>query len=132
MELIDKHKKKVLIWYRFIAEKSKILKILRSYRICEFSTKNNEAFGNGEYDIMICSPKSAGTGVDISSADVSIYINFFDSFPDLIQSYYRISKHGDKTQKYIYEILIDHSKIRQSYRKRKTKNKIYQDMYGNS
>lgn len=132
-KILKRHREqKIIVWYRYKYEKELLTSRFNFLDLYVFSTKANEEFSQADKGVMLCHPKSAGTGVDISSADVSIYINFFDSFIDLVQSHYRMSKHGDKTEKIIYEILLDHPRIRRSFRERNKKQKRYKGLYGNS
>lgn len=99
----------VVVWYRYIEERKILEEMLGEYySIRKFSKRNLIDFRNREFDIMLCHPRSAGAGVDISCADVSIFITPNPAWIDNIQSYYRLSRYQGEEKKVIYHMTSDH------------------------
>lgn len=113
LDLINEHKTRIIVWTQFIYEQDKILGLLKNsgLRICKFNEDNRVKFNEGLIDVMLCHPKSASTGVNISGGEVSIYVGHIPNSIDLIQSMYRMSAYGDETEKKIYHLVPDDKQL---------------------
>ena len=136
INLINEHKTRIIIWTQFIYEQDKILSLLKhsDLRVCKFNEENRVKFNQGGIDVMLCHPKSASTGVNISGGEVSIYVGHIPNSIDLIQSMYRMSVYGDESEKKIYHLVPDDKvlaeKIQSILDKSKTSIKIFEHLRG--
>ena len=136
LKLLNKHKTRIIIWTQFIYEQTKILSLLENseYSVCQFNEKNRIRFNAGEVDILLCHPKSASTGVNISGGEVSIYAGHVPNSIDLIQSMYRMSVYGDESEKIIYHLVPDDKKLKSKVEgildKSKTSLQIFKHLGG--
>lgn len=115
LDLINEHKTRIIIWTQFIYEQDKILGLLKHLNLtsCKFNEENRIKFNQGGVDIMLCHPKSASTGVDISGGEVSIYVGHIPNSIDLIQSMYRMSVYGDESEKKIYHLVPEDKQLKE-------------------
>lgn len=113
LDLINTHRTRIIIWTQFIYEQDKILKLFKNseFSIAKFNEENRKKFNQGGIDILLCHPKSASTGVNISGGEVSIYVGHIPNSIDLIQSMYRMSVYGDESEKIIYHLVPDNKKL---------------------
>jgi len=136
LNLINEHKTRIIIWTQFIYEQDKVLGLLKNsgLRVAKFNEENRVKFNNGGIDVMLCHPKSASTGVNISGGEVSIYVGHIPNSIDLIQSMYRMSVYGDESEKKIYHLVpedkILDEKVRSILDKTKTSIKIFKYLGG--
>lgn len=113
LDLINEHKTRIIVWTQFIYEQDKILRLLKhsGLTVCKFNEENRVRFNQGGVDVMLCHPKSASTGVNISGGEVSIYVGHIPNSIDLVQSMYRMSVYGDESEKKIYHLVPDDKKL---------------------
>ena len=138
LDLINEHKTRIIIWTQFIYEQDKILRLLENsgLEVCKFNEENRVRFNQGGVDVMLCHPKSASTGVNISGGEVSIYVGHIPNSIDLIQSMYRMSVYGDESEKKIFHLVPDdkilNEKVRSILDKTKTSVKIFEHLGGDN
>ena len=80
--------------------------------VCKFNEENRVKFNKGGVDVILCHPKSASTGVNISGGEVSIYVGHIPNSIDLVQSMYRMSVYGDESEKKIFHLVPDDKKLK--------------------
>ncbi len=126
LDLINEHKTRIIIWTQFIYEQDKILSLLENsgLRIAKFNEDNRVKFNNGGIDVLLCHPKSASTGVNISGGEVSIYVGHIPNSIDLIQSMYRMSVYGDESEKKIYHLVPEDKQLTEKVESILDKSKI--------
>ena len=111
-ELVDflmKNNEKIIIWVRFLVEYEILLEVLKEYRVLKFSSNNLDIFDRGEADIILCHTKSAGAGVNISSANHAIYVTESRSGIDAVQSSARMTKVGNTEAKTLWFLSADNA-----------------------
>lgn len=136
MDLINEHETRIIIWTQFIYEQDKILSLLKhsGLRVAKFSEENRIKFNQGGIDVLLCHPKSASTGVNISGGEVSIYVGHIPNSIDLVQSMYRMSVYGDENEKFIYHLVPEDKtlteKVNSILDKSKTSIEIFKQLGG--
>ena len=95
-------KRRFLIWVRFNHEKELVKRTLWNFNLEEYSNKSRELFIDDKIDGLICHPKSAGEGVNLSHAKYSFFLSFDDSSITMEQAFNRMSSYKGKKNKHIY------------------------------
>lgn len=93
LELVETLPGTVLIWYNYTEERTILQCVLSSVgRVVTFRTGTPlKTLLDQSPRFILCHPKSAGAGLDLSFASASIYLGISDDFINLKQSEYRIS-----------------------------------------
>ena len=121
--------RRTVIWYKYTYEMNRIMDMLSQYHIEEYSTHALSRFNDGELDILVCHPASAGAGVDISHAQYAVFISYIPKWIDVMQAFYRLSKYGEKSDKVIYHLLADHSQDHEDFEKMANKRDATMEIY---
>ena len=90
-ETIKKTSGTILIWYNYAEEKAKVLYLLTFLgKVLEFKRgMTAEKIKQEAPRFVVCHPKSAGAGLDLSFASASIYLGVSDDYINLKQSEFR-------------------------------------------
>ena len=107
---------RIVVWVKYVYEYDLVMKYAPQ-GARKFSNKNLEEFRQGRFNILICHPRSAGAGVDISCADHAIYTTESASNIDATQSKARLSQYEGKAQKKIHYLLAKDEEIALLYDK---------------
>ena len=94
----------LIIWYLFSEERNILQSLLQTFgKVQEFNAQTPRSALKSGWDFLLCHPKSAGAGLDISHAAASIYTGVSDDFINLKQSEYRIVDQtgSDKTNYFL-------------------------------
>ena len=84
---------RIIIWVKFIEEYDRVIEALSSdFKPVKFSQKNLALFKQGVVGPIVCHPRSAGTGIDISGAKNAIYVSESPQNVDKLQSKARMSE----------------------------------------
>lgn len=110
MQILNKTgTRRVVIWYRYLYEAAGIKQLLKSVFgvvVKGYSQTHLEEFRRDEVDILLCHPKSAGAGIDISHAEAAIFVTLTPNWTALMQAFYRLAdRSGDV--KTIYHMVAD-------------------------
>lgn len=107
----------VIIWVKYVKEYEIVEKVLEGQGVERFSRAALEKFRNKELKFLICHPRSAGVGIDISCADHAIFVSETPSGIDQAQARARLCKVGSKRKKSIH-YLVPNIDISQELRAR--------------
>ena len=120
-----------VIWYNFVEERRLIIPWDRGggYQFREFSTENLKAFKKGKFQFLVCHPRSAGEGVDISFCHNAVYLSHPFSMIEYEQSLYRLSSFRAKEEKFVHHLIPDHPFYEGLFYKLKLKKKSLNDFY---
>ena len=120
-----------IIWVRFIREYDLVIQALKGYSRAKYSKKTFKAFTEGEISILVCHPKSAGVGLDMSSAHYAVFLTESLSNIDSLQASARLNVYGGAKKKVIYYLLADTPHVmkvqKTMEKKQQTTQMIYED-----
>lgn len=123
-------KRQYILWYTFEEEAAQILKAAEEMQVKVrlFSSTAVEAFKSGETQGLVCHPRSAGMGIDLSFCNHSIYTNIPASGLDHIQSAYRTVRFsgGDKFNWYL---VADHPEYLKRWKRLNEKKDELNEFY---
>ncbi len=103
---------KTIIWVRYKEEYKEVLKCLNGIRSGTYSTKNLEKFWKDELDVLVCHPRSAGCGVNISVAQNAVYITESNSNVDAMQASARLNVYEGEKKKTVYYLVANTSVVK--------------------
>ena len=130
--------KKIILWNRFIFEENVLLYggMFHGRNVYSYKRNQMSGFTRDPSGILVAHPRSAGTGIDFSMADVMIFVNEFFSQIELSQAEARMNASKDNLAlKIIYyaravdsvveSLYTDKSGERKSILKKAELNRIY-------
>ena len=105
LDTVRKHgSENVLLWCFYRQEVAYLLALFPESK--ELSSSTLQEMRQGKLRILVANPRSASVGIDVSCADVQIFVTIPHSSIDYTQSIHRLSKHGDDaTKKSLYELV---------------------------
>ena len=116
-----------IVWYNYQQELNYLCSVLAHLgSVCKF--KRGKDFAAGGPDFILCHPRSAGAGVDLSFANTSIYVSITDDFVNYKQSEYRTADQLG-THKNNYVLVAKGSIETQKFRKLQEKDRAYSKVY---
>lgn len=123
--------KRLVVWYTFSQEVIEIEDTLEQVfgaRVKTYTQKALEAFRRDEVDVLICHPKAAGAGVDISHAESCIFVSRCANWTALMQAFYRMAgwSQGGKT---VYHMVANHPMDKDDYGKMWEKAQATEEFY---
>lgn len=125
-------KTKAIVWVRFIEEYHLVYTTLKDIRnINKYNKANLEALNNGTLDTLICHPKSAGVGVDISVAQHALFLTESWSNVDSLQAKARLDSYEGKETKTIHYLLAHTRETLSTRQLMEKKEKKINDIYEN-
>ena len=128
--LLRKTSNRTVVWYRYRTEIELISEVAQDVGLssAEFSLKQLDAFNEDRLDVLICHPKSAGAGIDISHADSAIFVTPTPNWTALMQAFYRLADRTEK-RKVIYHMVAAIKEDRESYEALWAKEQVTTEFY---
>ena len=104
-KLLEQNKGKIILWVRYIQEKEIIKQLFsKEYTTFFYPKVDIKTLSDLPSWLLVCHPKSAGTGVDLSFADLSIFVSHLHNYIDVVQSLARMTVYNSKEKKRIINL----------------------------
>ena len=124
-------KEQFIVWYLYNHEKFLIKGCAteEKAKVRFFEETSLAEFKSGKLQGLVCHPKSAGVGLDLSNCSHSIYTNLPDSGIDHLQSAYRTAKYGSNEKNISWYLVPDSPYFHRMWKRIEKKGKNLDSFY---